>query len=189
MNIFVFCASNSSKSINKELLKECVKHLDGNDFTFKTMADFELPVFGQDLEGNGQPYPTAALDFIHLVQESDAIILATPEHNSSMPAAFKNLVDWCSRYPDLGKNKVFHNKPVFLLSTTPGGRGGKSNLEHLSSVMPWWGADIQKTLSVPSFYTHYDKDADTLDSETMTKVQTSVNEFMQTITSQPEVLA
>lgn len=181
MTVFAFCASNSSKSINKVLLKECVQHLNGSDFTFKTMADFDLPVFSQDLEGDGQPYPTAALEFIRYVQNSDAIILATPEHNSSMPAAFKNLVDWCSRYPDLGTNKVFHNKPLCLLSTSPGKRGGMNNLEHLTSIMPWWGADIKNTLSVPSFYEHFDKESGRLDEAISVKVKTLVAEFLESL--------
>lgn len=181
MKVFAFCASNSSKSINKILLKECVKNLNGNDFTFKTMADFDLPVFSQDLEGDGQPYPAAALEFLQHVQDCGAIILATPEHNSSMPAAFKNLVDWCSRYPELGSNKVSHHKPLCILSTSPGKRGGMNNLEHLTSIMLWWGADIKNTLSVPSFYEHFDKESGRLDDETKAKVKNLVSEFLASL--------
>ena len=90
-----------------------------------------------------------------LFSEYDAFIIATPEHNGGMPAEFKNLIDWVSRLGDLQNPMFATKKPVFLLSTSPGPNGGATNLQTLTQLMPWWGADIKGTYSLGSFYDHF----------------------------------
>ena len=73
--------------------------------------------------------------------------MASPEYNGSLPAAFKNVVDWLSRM-DM---KVFHHKPVMALSTSPGRNGGATNLAQLEKLLPWWGAELTGIFSLPRF--------------------------------------
>lgn len=82
-----------------------------------------------------------------LFDEADAFIISSPEYNGSLPAGFKNTLDWVSRID----GKIFQDKPVLLMSTSPGGRGGKSVLDHLTKVMPFWGAKIVGSFSLPKF--------------------------------------
>jgi len=72
-------------------------------------------------------------------------------YNSSVPAGFKNTIDWLSRL----EGKVFQNKPVLLMCATPGKRGGRSVLEHLSQAMPFWGARLCATFGLPEFHEHF----------------------------------
>ena len=108
----------------------------------------------------------ADLDLVsELVEAHDAVIIACPEHNGAMPAAFKNLIDWGSRYANTQSHKLFGDKPVLLLSTSPGPNGGASNLALLAQLLPFQGANIVGQYSRGSYGDHFDAngkaDADT----------------------------
>ncbi len=62
-------------------------------------------------------------------------------------AAFKNLFDWVSRID----RSMFGNKPVLVLSTSNGARGGASVLDVAKSTLPWFGADLRGALAIPKF--------------------------------------
>jgi chromate reductase len=53
-----------------------------------------LPAFDEDLE-NTPPAPVRA--FFDAVEGVDALLIATPEYNASLPGALKNAIDWASR--------------------------------------------------------------------------------------------
>lgn len=141
MPILLFNASNSESSIHRTLLDAVRPHLDGHDLTYSSTADFDLPLFSTDLESE-EGYPEEVQAFYELVAAHDAVILACPEHNGSVPAAFKNLFDWTSRYANTQGAKMFAGKPVLLLSTSPGPNGGATNLAHLAGLLPWQGATV-----------------------------------------------
>ena len=63
----------------------------------------------------------------------------------------KNLFDWVSRID----RKVFKEKPVLLMATSPGARGGKTVLESARTTFPHMGADIVSTFSLPNFYENF----------------------------------
>lgn len=141
MNILLFNASNSTQSLNRILLDAVRPHLAGHTLAYASTADFDLPLYSVDLE-MAQGYPAAAQEFYTLIASHDAVVLASPEHNGSLPAAFKNLFDWTSRYARQAQQPMFADKAVLLLSTSPGPNGGASNLGHLASLLPWQGAKV-----------------------------------------------
>jgi chromate reductase len=77
----------------------------------------ELPLFNADLEAAGAP--AAALALKRAIAEADALLIATPEYNGSIPGVLKNAIDWASRPPE----RVFSGKPTALMGATPGPRG------------------------------------------------------------------
>jgi chromate reductase len=77
-----------------------------------------IPLFNQDFE---QDPPDTVKEFKAKIREADAILIATPEYNHSMPGVLKNAIDWASRPP--GDNS-FNNKPVALMSASTGMLGG-----------------------------------------------------------------
>ena len=79
--------------------------------------------------------------------EADGFIVSSPEHNGSMPAFFKNTIDWISRMD----GKVFNDKPTVFLSTSQGPRGGLSALTHILAIMPYQGAEVIGGHSLGSF--------------------------------------
>ena len=86
------------------------------------------------------------------IAASDVIIISFAEHNGSYSAAYKNLFDWCSRI----NPKVFQDKPLVLLSTSPGPRGATSVLATAVNSAPHFKGYVKASLSVPSFYENFD---------------------------------
>ncbi|MGF1733939.1 NADPH-dependent FMN reductase [Photobacterium satsumensis] len=151
MKVVAFAASNSSTSINKQLVTYAASQIEGMNVEVLDLNDFELPLFSQDKEKElGQPSQAHA--FLKKVQSADALLISFAEHNGSYTAAYKNLFDWVSRI----EPKVYQGKPVVLLSTSPGPGGAKNVLAAAEASMPFFGAEVKATLSVPSFYDNFD---------------------------------
>jgi chromate reductase, NAD(P)H dehydrogenase (quinone) len=89
------------------------------------------------------------------------VIISFAEHNGSYSAAYKNLFDWCSR---LGQ-KIFQDKPLVLLSTSPGARGGASVLAAATSSASFFAGQVRATLSIPSFHDNFDVERGVLKNE------------------------
>ena len=151
MKIIAFGASNSKKSINKQLATYTVSLLDNAEVEVLDLNDYELPLFSEDKEAEiGQP--ELAKEFIAKIANSDALVVSFAEHNGSYSVAYKNLFDWSSRI----NPKVFQNKPMLLLSTSPGPGGAASVLSMAVNSAPYFDGDVRSSLSVPSFYENFD---------------------------------
>ena len=151
MKIIAFAASNSKKSINKQLVTYAASLLEGAEVEVLDLNDYELPLFSVDKEQElGQP--PLAQEFFAKIGASDALIISFAEHNGSYTAAYKNLFDWCSRI----NQKIFQNKPVVLLSTSPGPRGAANVLAAAVNSAPHFSGDLKASLSVPSFHHNFD---------------------------------
>ncbi|WP_028766353.1 NADPH-dependent FMN reductase [Shewanella fidelis] len=157
MKLLAFAASSSSKSINQQLAAYAASLVDGADVELLDINDYEMPLFSQDREeALGQP--EQAQKFFAKLGEADAIIISFAEHNGSYTAAYKNLFDWTSRI-DM---KVFQNKPMVLLATSPGPGGAATVLAAASGSAPYFAADVKATLSIPSFFDNFDMEAQAL---------------------------
>lgn len=147
--ILAFTGSNHSKSINRQLLQFALELMDKRSFeiTEIDLRDYSPVMLSLDEEKqNGLPQETHALH--ELMQGFDGFIIASPEHNWSVPAFLKNITDWLSRK----ELKFFHEKPVLLLSTSQGGRGGKTNLAVLETVYSkMFAGNVTGSYSLPSF--------------------------------------
>ncbi|WP_286266526.1 NADPH-dependent FMN reductase [Thalassotalea atypica] len=151
MNIIAFAASNHKNSINKKLVSYALGLLDKVKVELLDLNDYELPLYSQDKEEE-LGHPQLAKDFLAKIAESDGIIISFAEHNGSYTAAYKNLFDWCSRI----EPKVFQHKPMVLLSTSPGSRGGASVLASALQSAPHFDGNVKASLSIPSFYDNFD---------------------------------
>ena len=80
-----------------------------------------IPLYDADVEQHeGIPPAVAALK--SRMQDSHALLLATPEYNNGIPGVFKNAIDWLSR-PPADVPRLFANRPVALIGASPGGFG------------------------------------------------------------------
>lgn len=154
MKVLAFAASSSTKSINKRLATYAASLLDGAEVEVLDLNDYELPLFSQDKEAE-LGSPDLAGQFFSKIGGSDALIISFAEHNGSYTAAYKNLFDWCSRIDQ----KVFQNKPMVLLSTSPGKGGAGSVLKSAVESAPYFAGDVKASLSVPSFHDNFDLEA------------------------------
>ena len=150
MKILAFAGSNSSTSINKELVKFAFKSYKEASIEFIDLNDYAMPIFSVDLEKDY--FPDEAHQFLQKIEACDAIICSLAEHNKNYAVVFKNIMDWTSRI----NGKFFHNKPMFLMSTSPGAYGGGNVLNLARTFFPSFGADIKAEFSLPKFYENFD---------------------------------
>ncbi|MEG3755379.1 NAD(P)H-dependent oxidoreductase [Psychromonas arctica] len=176
--ILTISASNSANSINRTLLELASSKIEGHNVAMLDIRDYPMPFFSLDKE-ESEGHPEAAKKIRALFSEYDAFIIASPEHNGGMPAEFKNLIDWVSRLGDLQNPMFATKKPVLLLSTSPGPNGGATNLQTLTQLMPWWGADIKGSYSLGSFYDHFVDGV--LNTEKEKELTNSVTEFIDSL--------
>lgn len=150
MRILAFSASNSSVSINRQLVEYAARLIEGHAVETLDIHDYEMPIYRHDRE-QADGIPQLAHDFLDRIGAVDALLVSFCEHNGNYSAAFKNLFDWCSR----AEGKVWQGKRMALLSTSPGGRGVASVMEIASGQAPRFGGEVVGTLSVPSFYDNF----------------------------------
>ncbi|MFW5851739.1 MAG: NADPH-dependent FMN reductase [Bacteroidota bacterium] len=144
--ILFFSASNSSTSINTEVVKYAAK-LSNEYSKYIDLREYDTHIYSADLEkNNGVPAHIHTL--VEQFRNADGFILACPEHNGSLPAFFKNIIDWISR---IEKN-IFGNKPVLLLTTSPGKTGGETVNKTLQILLPRWGAQSVIALKIPDYH-------------------------------------
>ncbi len=124
IKILGFVGSLRKGSYNKALMRAAVELVPDN----AAIEIFDLagiPPFNQDLEN--QP-PQILNDFKMKIKAADALLIATPEYNYSIPGVLKNAIDAASRpYAD----KVFDGKPVAVMSASTGRLGGARAQDHL----------------------------------------------------------
>jgi NAD(P)H-dependent FMN reductase len=170
-NVIAFAGSNSSQSINKQLATYASSLVGDVQVTILDLNDFELPVFGVDLERE-KGIPENAYKFLNHIKSSDGIIISLAENNGAYSAVFKNLFDWMSRI----EGKTFYGKPMLLMATSPGGRGGQSVLEIAKSRFPRHDANIVADFSLPSFGTNF-SDGKIVDFDLDTELRKKVKVF------------
>ena len=151
MKIIAFAGSNSQQSINKKLVTYTASLFENAEVEVLDLNDFQMPLFGVDIEKKSGQHPLAKA-FLEKISTADILVVSLAENNGNYSVAFKNVYDWCSRI----SGKVFQDKPMLLMATSPGGRGGASVLEIAKSAFPRYGAIVKATFSLPSFNDNFD---------------------------------
>ncbi|OAD44992.1 NADPH-dependent FMN reductase [Polaribacter atrinae] len=168
--ILAFAGSTSSTSINKKLATFAAENLVNTSFDVVDLRDFTLPIYSEDEEKNG--FPEDAKKFSALLDHYDGFILSLAEHNGSYTVAFKNIFDWSSRI----EAQVFRDKPLLLMATSPGARGGLTVLETGMARFSRQGAKELISFSFPSFYDNF-KEGTIVNIELLTALKEKVDTF------------
>lgn len=172
MKILAMGASTSSTSINRKLANHAANLVPGARVTDLDLRQFDLPIYSSDEEAaNG--IPAAAQAFCDQIEAHDRIVISMAEHNGSYAAAFKNLFDWASRIDQ----KVWRNKPMLLLSTSPGARGGATVLEAAKATFPFLGGDIRATFSLPGYHDNFTEGTGVTDADLASGLAAAVEAF------------
>ncbi len=124
LKILGFAGSLREGSYNKALLRAATDLLP-DDTTLEIFDLAGIPPFNQDLE---MDMPTKVKEFKSKIMEADALLIATPEYNYSIPGVLKNAIDFASR--PYGDNP-FDDKPVAVMSASIGMLGGVRAQYHL----------------------------------------------------------
>lgn len=144
--ILTIGGSSSKNSINKKLAEYAGSLLKNVEVVNIDLNDFEMPLFSVDVEAE-KGYSKATADLNEIFGKTDGFIISLAEHNGAYSTAFKNTLDWLSRI----EGKVWRNKPMLLLSASPGIRGGKSVLDIALGKFPFMGANIIGNMPFPLF--------------------------------------
>lgn len=151
MKIIAFGGSPSKNSINKKLATYAAGLFQNAEVEILDLNDYQMPLFTVDIEAEIGQHELANA-FLSKIKSADFLVVSLAENNGNYSAAFKNIYDWCSRI----NGKVFQGKPMLLMATSPGGRGGATVLEIAKNSFPRYGADIKATFSLPSFNDNFD---------------------------------
>ena len=127
LTILGFTGSLRAHSYNKSLLRAAAK-LMPEDANLEIFDIDGIPAFNQDTENN---MPEKVKDFKSKIREADAILIATPEYNYSVPGVLKNAIDSATR--PYGDNP-FDGKPVAVMSASIGMLGGARAQYHLRQI-------------------------------------------------------
>jgi chromate reductase len=124
ISIFGFAGSLRKGSYNKAILR-AAQELVTRGAQLETFDLAGIPPFNQDLEG--EP-PEKVKEFKEKIRAADAILIATPEYNYSIPGVLKNAIDWASR--PYGDNAL-NGKPVAIMGASIGMLGTARAQYHL----------------------------------------------------------
>ena len=171
--ILALAGSNNSKSINYELVNMTATLVDGMEVKVLDIRKWDIPVYSLDMDPDKTPGEITEL--MSLIEAYDGFIIASPEHNGGTPAFFKNILDWLSRR---AKN-VFDKKPVLLMCTSPGGGGGANHLKFLVHTLPYQGAQVAASYSLPSFQDNVEDGKVT--GEHLAQLKVSIGEFKESL--------
>ena len=136
--ILAFAGSARKDSLNKKLLKIAVAGATaaGANITLVDLADFDMPLFNQDLESK-QGMPDKAGEFKKLMIEHEGFLIASPEYNGAFSPLLKNTIDWVSRSEadDESPLVAYRGKTAAIMATSPGGLGGMRGLVMLRMLL------------------------------------------------------
>ena len=166
VHILGFAGSLRKESYNRSLLRAALE-LVPKDAEIETFDLEGIPPFNQDLEN--QP-SEKVIEFKAKIRASDAILIATPEYNYSIPGVLKNAIDCASR--PYGDN-AFEHKPVAIMGASSGMMGTARAQYHLrqSFVFLTCFALNQPEVMVPFAQDKIDKDGRVTDPKTREKIK------------------
>ncbi|SDG74111.1 NADPH-dependent FMN reductase [Psychroflexus sediminis] len=150
--ITAFTGSNSQTSINDNLLQYALNFIKKANVNYIDLKALDVPMYSETLE-NSNGIPEDIKNLKSEIKKADALIVAVNEHNGAMSAFFKNITDWLSR----SDSEYLKDKPIFLMSTSPGKGGAQSSLEYTTNNFKKFGGNVIHNFSLPSFEENFDE--------------------------------
>src|SRR3954467_6210370 len=143
-----------------------------------------LPAFDEDLESTPPP---PVQDFLDQIEEADAILIATPEYNASLPGSLKNALDWASRpFPD----NVLRDKPAVVIGASTGLFGAVWAQAEVRKALKASGADvIESELPVGMADSAFEADGTLADPELADRLADLVGDLVREVATPAEQAA
>jgi chromate reductase len=124
IKVLAFAGSLRKGSYNKALIHAATEEAPST-MSIEVFDLEGIPPFNQEFESNP---PEKIVEFKQKIREADALLIATPEYNYSVPGVLKNALDCASRPRD---DSPFEAKPVAIMSASTGRFGGARAQYHL----------------------------------------------------------
>ncbi len=175
--ILAFAGSNSSTSINHQLVSYVASTIKDHDVSVIKLTDYPLPIYSEDWEKE-KGFPSELSSLLEKIKEADGLLISVGEHNSGISAFFKNITDWLSR---IDRN-YGEGKKALIFSASPGGRGGLSANQYISGALPRTGAEVMGSVTFPSFYKNYSvEESKIVDGELSETVSKALTTFLASL--------
>lgn len=130
LTLAAYAGSLRKGSYNRLLLNAFVKAAP-QGVSLNVLDTTEVPLFNMDLERDPPP---AVKRVREAIRAADALLIVTPEHNGTIPAATKVIIEWASRPPD---DSVLEGKPAAIASGSTsffGGLRAQAALRQISTI-------------------------------------------------------
>lgn len=152
MRVLGISGSLRRDSYNSALLRAAAERLPAGAELVEFQGLREIPPYDADLEEElGVPESVAALRAA--IREADAVLVATPEYNHSIPGVLKNALDWASR--PAGKSALM-GKPAAAIGASTGMFGAVWAQAETRKVLGALGGRVlESELPVPRAQEHY----------------------------------
>lgn len=126
-----------------------------------------IPLYDEDVYEKGFPPPVE--EFRRRIKEADALLIATPEYNYSVPGVLKNAIDWASRPPE----QPFDGKPIAIFGASPAFTGTARAQYHLRQVFIYLNGLIlnRPEVFITSAHTKFDGQGNLTDEKTREHVR------------------
>lgn len=144
-----------------------------------------VPPYDQD--DDLEPAPKAVARLRAAIAAADALLIATPEYNSSIPGQLKNALDWASR--PVATN-VLRNKPVAVIGASTGAFGAVWSQAELRKVLAATGARvIDAELAVEHAHERFDEHGRLADERLRTQLREALDLLLGATRPQPDAIA
>ena len=181
MRILGISGSLRRGSHNRRLLRAAGESLPpGVDFVeWEGLAG--LPAFDEDLESTP---PEVVQDFLDEIEAADALLIATPEYNASLPGALKNALDWASRpFPD----NALRDKPSAVIGASTGLFGAVWAQAEVRKVLKTSGAHaLESELPVGMADMAFDGEGGLADPELAERLHDLVSDLVREVAAPVE---
>lgn len=154
--IVAFAGSNRQGSLNRAALSlaEAGARQAGAQVLSINLRDYPMPLYDAEFhQANG--VPESVRQMRELLRPAAAMLVASPEYNSSITPLLKNTIDWLSQSVADGAGAgggrmPFDGKVVGLLGASVGGFGAIRALPHVSFIFSNLGSIVLPVVAVPS---------------------------------------
>lgn len=144
-----------------------------------------IPPYSEDADRD--PVPDGALALRRAIARADAVLIATPEYNGTLPGQLKNAIDWASRpFPD----NVLRGKPTAVIGASTGLYGAVWAQADVRKALTIAGARVlDRELPVPRAHERFGTRGELVDPELSGRLQEMLRELVALVEVQHEPLA
>lgn len=176
LRVLVLAGSSREGSVNAQLAELVAAQVERSGATvdLARIRDFEMPTYDGDAEaGQGPPAGAAALR--ERLIAAQALVIASPEYNASVPGVIKNAVDWVSRF----RPQPFKDKQTLLVSASPSMVGGNRGLWALRVPLEHLGARVYPDMfSLAAAHSAFREDGRLADEGLGERLAATVDSFL-----------
>ncbi|MER6957633.1 MULTISPECIES: NAD(P)H-dependent oxidoreductase [unclassified Streptomyces] len=179
LHVLVLSGSSRVDSLNTRLARLAVSVIraEGGTADLATVKDFGVPAYDGDTE-QAEGIPEGAHTLRERLAGADAVVVACPEYNASMPGAVKNLIDWTSRF----RPQPFNELQGLLMSASPSMVGGNRGLWSLRIPLEHLGARIYPDMfSLAQAHTAFGEDGRLGDATLQQRFEANLQSFLNLV--------